>query len=348
MVAFHSSALDGVAGNPALPTPLLLRLLAFDNGGHGPPRHALQRAGLLEPAVAVILAHPAPGARIHFATSTGAEPSQRARLADDPSPKVRAALAYGPDVYDPRTKVAPLPDAVCARLLDDPVPSVRAALLDSPHLTPSFAASLATHHDPAARLSAVRAWEVLPPGEQSALFADPDPEVRRAAALWECQRDARVTAALLRDPKSATEALRRGLLVRTDAERFVAERTHLAALAENRSLPADLVERLAVDPDEAIRLAVSLRPEMDERRRRAIDFTIGDFDRGDGVRWVRDGLADSEVLRRPRSPPTRCSSAPPPGAPICRPTCCTGSPAPRTPWWMSSWAGGTPTPRGRS
>ncbi|WP_031104611.1 hypothetical protein [Streptomyces sp. NRRL S-146] len=293
MVVFHASALGGVARNPALATPLLLRLLAFDGDGDRPPRDALQRAGLPESAVVVILAHPNPGARIDFAMSARAEPAQRARLADDPSPKVRAALAYGPELYNPRTKVAPLPDAVCVRLLDDPAPSVRTALLDSPHLAPSFVASMATHHSSAARREAVRAWEILPLGERSALLADPDPEVRRAAALWECRRDARVTAELLRDPKAAAEALRRGLLVRADAER-----THLAALAENPSLPADLVERLAVDPDEAVRVAVSLRPELDEIRRMAIDFTVGDFDRGDGVQWVRDGLADPEVLRR--------------------------------------------------
>ncbi|OII69305.1 MULTISPECIES: hypothetical protein [unclassified Streptomyces] len=116
MTAFHESALDGVARNPALPAPLLLRLLAFDGGGDGPPRHALQRAALPEPAVAVILTHPHTGARIAFAMSTGAEPAQRARLVDDPSPAVRAALAYGPEWWDPRTTVAPLPDDVCARL----------------------------------------------------------------------------------------------------------------------------------------------------------------------------------------------------------------------------------------
>ncbi|MEU1484869.1 Mucin-2 [Streptomyces sp. NPDC005752] len=298
MVAFHASALDGVARNPSLPTPLLLRLLAFDGGGDGPPRHALQRAGLPESAVVMILAHPNPGARTDFAMSARAEPAQRARLAGDPSLKVRAALAYGPEVYDPRTEVAPLSDAVCVRLLDDPAPSVRTALLDSPHLAPSFVASMAAHHSSAARREAVRAWEILPPGERSALLADPDPGVRRAAALRECRRDARVTAELLRDPKSAAEALRRGLLLRADAERCVAEQTHLAALAENPSLPADLVERLAVDPDETVRLAVSLRPELDEARRMAIDFTVGDLDRGDGVQWVRDGLTDPEVLRR--------------------------------------------------
>ncbi|MEU0276340.1 Mucin-2 [Streptomyces sp. NPDC006307] len=298
MVAFHASALDGVARNPSLPTPLLLRMLAFDGDGDRPPRDALQRAGLPESAVVVILAHSNPGARIDFAMSARAECAQRARLADDPSPKVRAALAYGPVVYDPRTKVAPLPDAVCVRLLDDPAPSVRMALLDSPHLARSFVASMATHHSSAARREAVRAWEILPSRERSALLADRDPGVRRAAALWECRRDAHVTAELLRDPKSGAEALRRGLLVRADAERCVAERTHLAALAENPSLPADLVERLAVDPDETVRLAVSLRPELDETQRMAIDFTVGDFNRGDGVQWVQDRLADPEVLSR--------------------------------------------------
>jgi hypothetical protein len=156
---------------------------------------------------------------------------------------------------------------------------------------------LATHRDPAARRRAARAGEKLPPDERSALLADPDPEVWRAAALWECRRDARLTAELLRDPKSAAEALRRGLIHRADAERCVAERTHLAALAENPSLPADLVEQLAVDPDEAVRLAVSLRSELDETRRMAINFTVGALARGD-VEWVQDGLADPEVLRR--------------------------------------------------
>ncbi|MGW4840008.1 hypothetical protein [Streptomyces globisporus] len=233
MVAFHASALDGVARNPALPTLLLLRLLALGANGDRPPRDVLHRAGLPESAVALILAHPNPGARIDFAMSAKAEPAQRALLADDPSPKMRAALAYGPEVYGPRARVASLPDAVCARLLDDPDHSVRTALLESPHLAPSFVASMATHHRAAARREAVRAWEALSTGERLALLADPDTEVRRAAELQECRRDARLTAELLRDPKSAAQALRRGLLDRADAERCVAERTHLTSLAEN-------------------------------------------------------------------------------------------------------------------
>ncbi|MFI8106047.1 Mucin-2 [Streptomyces sp. NPDC086023] len=297
MAAFHASALSGLAWNPALPTALLLRLLSLDGHDGLALGHALRRPRLPEEAVLLLLGHPNPAIRVEFATSTGAGPDQRARLVDDPSPVVRAALAYGPERRVPRSTVLPLPDDVYARLLRDPEPSVRAALLDSPWLTPAFTASLTAHHDPAARLRAVGAWELLTAGERSALAADPDPGVRRAAALRECRSDARVTAQLLGDPEAAEEALRRGLLHRADAERCVAERAHPAALAGNPSLPADLVELLAVDPDEQVRLAVSVRPELGEARRMSIEFTVGDFDRGD-VGWVRDGLADPDVLRR--------------------------------------------------
>ncbi|MET8214276.1 Mucin-2 [Streptomyces hirsutus] len=300
MVAFHSSALDGVAANPALPTPLLLRLIAFDGGGHGPPFQALHRPGLPEPAVAAVLTHPVLNARVLFAMSGQAEPEQRARLANDPSPKVRAAVANGPEwTHDPRTKVRPLPDAVCGRLLEDPEPSVRSALLHSPHLAPSFLASLARHPDPAARRAALRVWDELTADGRATLLddPDPDPEVRRSAALRACPHDARLTAALLHDPATLPEALRRGLLDRADAERFLAEGVHLAELAGNPSLPADLVDRLAVDPDDGVRLAVSLRPELTEARRAAIDFTVAPHAQGD-VDWVAAGIADQEVLRR--------------------------------------------------
>ncbi|ATW46879.1 Mucin-2 [Streptomyces peucetius] len=298
MVAFYSSALDGVAANPALPTPLLLRLIAFDGGGNGPPFQALHRPELPEPAVVAVLTHPVLDARVQFATSGQADAEQRARLADDPSPKVRAAVANGPEwTHDPRTKVRPLPDAVCGRLLEDPEPSVRSALLHSPHLAPSFLASLVRHPDPAARRAALRVWDELSADGRATLLDDPDREVRRSAALCACPHDARLTAALLRDPAALPEALRCGLLDRADAERFLAGGVHLVELAGNPSLPADLVDRLAVDPDDGVRLAVSLRPELTEARRAAIDFTVAPHARGD-VDWVAAGIADQDVLHR--------------------------------------------------
>ncbi|MFJ6574268.1 Mucin-2 [Streptomyces sp. NPDC091292] len=300
MVAFHSSALAGVAANPALPPPLLLRLIAFDGGGHGPPFQVLHRSGLPESAVAAVLTHPVVDVRVQFAMSGQADARQRARLADDPSPEVRAAVAHGPEwTHDPRTKVPPLPDAVCGRLLEDPEPAVRSALLWSPHLAPSFLASLVRHPDAAARRAALRVWDDVTADGRATLLDDPDPEVRRSAALCACPDDARLTAALLRDTTAAPlpEVLRRGLLDRTDAERFLAEGVHLVELAGNPSLPDDLVDRLAVDPDDDVRLAVSLRPELTEARRAAIDVTVDPYARDD-VDWVAAGIADQDVLRR--------------------------------------------------
>ncbi|WP_406491098.1 Mucin-2 [Streptomyces sp. NBC_01604] len=298
MVAFYSSALDGVAANPALPTPLLLRLIAFDGGGHGPPFQALHRPGLPESAVAAVLTHPVLDTRVQFAMSSQADAGQRARLADDPSPMVRAAVAGGPEwTHDHRRKVRPLPDAVCGRLLEDPEPSVRSALLGSRHLAPSFLASLVRHPDPAARRAALRVWDELTEDGRAALLDDADPEVRRSAALCACPHDAQLTAALLRDPAALTEALRRGLLDHAEASRFLAEGVHLVELAGNRSLPADLVDRLAVDPDDDVRLAVSLRPELTEARRAAIHFTVAPHARSD-VDWVAAGIADQDVLHR--------------------------------------------------
>ncbi|MFD5753465.1 hypothetical protein [Streptomyces sp. NPDC127033] len=98
MVAFHASALGGAARTLVLPAPLPLRLPAVDGGGDGPPWHALQRAGLPEPAVVVILAHPNPGTRIDLAMGARAEPAQWSRGPwTTPPPKVSAALVYGPD-----------------------------------------------------------------------------------------------------------------------------------------------------------------------------------------------------------------------------------------------------------
>ncbi|MER5336822.1 hypothetical protein [Micromonospora sp. NPDC002717] len=44
-----------------------------------------------------------------------------------------------------------------------------------------------------------------------------------------------------------------------------------AAAAADPSLPTDLVAELAVDPSPAVRLAVSMRPELSEEQRAAIN-----------------------------------------------------------------------------
>jgi hypothetical protein len=109
MVAHHSSALEGVAADPALPTPLKLRLIAFDDGGYGPPRQVLRRTGLPEPAVAAILAHPShdPDGKV-----------RREATGDPRLPRLREALG-GEDVAYAAVGNPALPEAEMARVLDE-------------------------------------------------------------------------------------------------------------------------------------------------------------------------------------------------------------------------------------
>ncbi|WP_329277806.1 hypothetical protein [Streptomyces sp. NBC_01451] len=64
MVTRYTSALNGVAVNPALPASLLPRLLAFDGRGEVPPFQALHRPGLPKSAVEAVRAHPIPYVRV--------------------------------------------------------------------------------------------------------------------------------------------------------------------------------------------------------------------------------------------------------------------------------------------
>ncbi|MEU5529253.1 hypothetical protein ABZ744_20165 [Micromonospora chersina] len=74
------------------------------------------------------------------------------------------------------------------------------------------------------------------------------------------------------------------------------EWTRVVAAADPR-LPADLVARLAVDPSPAVRLAVSMRPELSEEQRAAIDYHVGRDDRIRPARWATD-TRDPEIQRR--------------------------------------------------
>jgi hypothetical protein len=61
--------------------------------------------------------------------------------------------------------------------------------------------------------------------------------------------------------------------------------TRVAAAADPR-LPADLVATLAADPSPHVRLVVSMRPELIEEERAAIDYRVGPEDRITPARWA--------------------------------------------------------------
>lgn len=290
------AAIRALAWNSATPGSVLLRLLKLD---HRDVRRTITwRSGLPPEVVDAILADPDPWIRMDFADSATADAAQRARLIDDPSPKVLLALAFGPTPY--RLPVEPLPDWAYERLLKHPDERISCGTVES-HLVPTrLLAGLADHPHPVLRAAACRAWEELPHATRESLLRDDDLKVRQAAALRVYREDADRTAWLVESLDGfwpGPEVLRTGLLSRELAERMVAE-PNPAAVAANPSLPPDLVRQLAVHPDPRVRLAVSARPELTEAERAAVDYTVEPEARLDPLDWVWDAREDVEVLRR--------------------------------------------------
>jgi hypothetical protein len=73
--------------------------------------------------------------------------------------------------------------------------------------------------------------------------------------------------------------------------------TVVANVARNPALPAEFVARLAVDPEPQVRLAVSMRPELSEEQRAAIDYHVGRDDRMSPAGWALT-TSDYQVQRR--------------------------------------------------
>jgi len=290
------AAVRALSWNPATPGSVLLRLLKLD---HRDVRRAVtQRAGLPPEVVDAILADPDHRLRQDFADSAAADPAQRARLVDDPHPKVLLALAIGPTPY--RGRVQPLPDWAYERLLKNPDERIRRETVVSYLVPVRVLAGLADHPDSALRTAACRAWKELPDATRELLLRDDDLKVRQAAATQVCREDAERTAWLVESLGGSylvNDVLRTGRLSRELAEQLVAQ-PRPVPVAANPSLPPDLVRRLAVDPDPYIRLVVSARPELTETERAAIDYTVEPEARLDTLDWVWDAREDVEVLRR--------------------------------------------------
>ncbi|WP_322724574.1 hypothetical protein [Streptomyces spongiae] len=256
--------------------------------------------GVPDDVADAIVAHPDHRVRGILAENMTADPAQRARMADDPEVKVRRALAMGPEPF--RAEVEPLPDAAYERLLSDPDSQVRAWTAQSREIPNRLLAGYADHADAEVRAAATRAWDELPPAARQALLTDPDAGVRTAAAQRVCHQDAARTDELLGvlDGWERELVLGRGLLTRATAERLACgeDDGDRGAVALNPSLPPDLVDRLARDPEHWVRRVVSARPELTEEQRAAIDYRVESDERLTPLDWVLAIRDDPEALRR--------------------------------------------------
>ncbi|MFE5329676.1 hypothetical protein ACFRCG_25135 [Embleya sp. NPDC056575] len=257
---------------------------------------------LPQDVIEVMLGHPDRWVRMALGTNPYVDPLQRARLVTDSDWRVVARTLSGgrhPD-GDPR----PLPDEGYARFLTW-VMSLRSdardrmltrgemlqeflAARDTPsHIFRSFA----RRPEPELRSMACGWWETLTSAERRALIQDPVREVRERA-----ERAAGDARRCLTDidwapiNRGSETAISRRQLARADAERIVwgeAPAHYRYHAAGNPHLPADLVAVLGRDPDPAVRYRVSMRPELTEGQRAAIDYRVPELeDLDDAVRYV--------------------------------------------------------------
>ncbi|MEU4096257.1 hypothetical protein [Streptomyces sp. NPDC026673] len=273
--ALPERRLAGLALNPSAPEDVLLRLLA---DGPAAARMVLCRDRALPDAVVdAAVAHPDRYTRSFFARNPHAEPSQRARLVDDPEWFVRAHLADGPRLpwaVRPR----PLPDRAVVHMIRTYENELLGGTFHR-QISAGLMRSMHAHPDAKVRRMGV-SWSGVPDEALDALLADPDDEVREMVLLRLRHKDPEWVERELPDrPCHArtgmltNDALSRGVVERvlaspdTPDDRFM--------IAGNPTLPADAVRRLAVDADPEVREQIAFRSDLGAEERRVL---AGDTD----------------------------------------------------------------------
>ncbi|MEV7988346.1 hypothetical protein [Micromonospora sp. NPDC085948] len=299
-----SSLLAGLARNPAAPIDVLLRLVEMwpEQACEGLRR----RRELLPPVRDAMLRHPSPTIRGALASHPQVDPLARAHLLADPAWRVRLR-AFG------RPGQAPLPDDVLVRLLtglDDPpsdVPFSREELIDELFGAMGYDRRLirlaAVHPRPGVRRYVAGSAIWLDERSRRALLEDEAPEVRAVAVASDARRHQVMEPADLPDQhchafwyvlqRPLSPALVDQVLASGDA-------AALRVMAENPSVPPDVVEtllrhpdpsvrqglagrvdlsgdqlvRLSTDPTVEVRTAVSTHPGLSEPQRASIDIDV--------------------------------------------------------------------------
>ncbi|KJY35256.1 hypothetical protein [Streptomyces katrae] len=277
---------DWIGSNPAAPDALLIRLLDVEQGF----LHGCDRPAVLDAAVA----HPDP--QVRSAPADTFRPKltsdQWIRLVRaEPSPRRRVLLAERATVWG-----AELPEDLYDDLLAGPSRAAAAALPGLPaHRLPGLAADA----DPRVRAAACARWEELGAPQRERLLADTDDAVRTPALLAHhtAAPMPREVFAALPEPRPALEQCRLAPELEAELVRDGDADTR-RALAANPRLGAHAVAVLAQDPDDAVRSAVALRPDLTERQRAAVRHTFDPETMSYTLPWVERLHGDADAMRR--------------------------------------------------
>ncbi|GAA3388283.1 LRV domain-containing protein [Cryptosporangium minutisporangium] len=259
--------------NPALPVDAMMRILRAVPGAPGEVEYLRAFSDELSARLAT---HEDPALRMLLGRAPGVTGPQRALLVADPDPAVRKQAAYGPDPTDFfRLPRSPMPAEAYRVVLADPEVAVRLRAALSYHTPDDVRAALTRDPEARVRREALEELERPPRDVLAALLDDPDEQVRVVAERRSQPRD---TAKDLREAADPDPWIR-------------------ARAARDGHLPADVVARLVADPDNRVRVAVSMRPELTEEQRAAIDYHIDPSDRIQPPTWVTDAT-DPDIVRR--------------------------------------------------
>ncbi|MGW1957641.1 hypothetical protein ACWCPI_33665 [Streptomyces sp. NPDC001920] len=277
---------EGIGSNPAATDDMLIRLLDVDEGF----LHGCDRPAVLDAAVA----HPDPRVRSRPADTFRPKltSDQWVRLIRaEPSPNRRVLWAEHACTWG-----AELPQDLYHDLLAGPS---RARAAELPGLAAQHLSGPAADTDPRVRAAACARWEDLDAPLRERLLADTDDTVRTAALLAHHTTVPmpREVLAALPDPQRALERCR--FAAELEAELVCDGDTEVRrALAANPGLGAHAVAVLARDPQDDVRSAVALRPDLTEEQRAAIRHDFDVTSMSHTLPWVEDLHGDADAMRR--------------------------------------------------